>query len=68
MKYTQIFPKIEKYNNTWFILMKEMYRVYKNIEWMNSLEWWHIISEKRCDNYAHSQEDEHNEALKDFLQ
>ena len=25
MKYTQIFPETEKYNNTWFLLMKEMY-------------------------------------------
>jgi hypothetical protein len=27
-----------------------------------------LISEKRCDGYAHSQEDEFNEALKEFLQ
>jgi hypothetical protein len=32
------------------------------------LEWWQLISEKRCDDYAHSQEDEYNEALKEFLQ
>jgi hypothetical protein len=25
---------------------------------MNSLEWWQLISEKRCDGYAHSQEDD----------
>ena len=33
---------------------------------MNSLEWWQLIFEKRCDGYAHSQEDEYNEALKAF--
>ena len=27
------------------------------------LEWWQLISEKICDGYAHSQEDEYNEAL-----
>jgi hypothetical protein len=32
------------------------------------LEWWQFISEKRCDDYAHSQEDGYNEALKAFLQ
>jgi hypothetical protein len=32
------------------------------------LEWWGIISKERCDNYAHSQEDNYNEALKVFLQ
>jgi hypothetical protein len=31
------------------------------------LEWWQLISEKRCDGYAHSQEDEYNEALKEFF-
>ena len=31
------------------------------------LEWWQLISEKRCDNYAHSQEYEYNEAPKEFL-
>jgi hypothetical protein len=31
------------------------------------LEWWQLISEKRCDGYTHSQEDEYNEALKEFL-
>jgi hypothetical protein len=31
------------------------------------LEWWQLISEKRCDGYAHSQEDEYNEAPKSFL-
>jgi len=28
------------------------------------LEWWKIISEKRCDDYTHSQEDRYNEAPK----
>jgi hypothetical protein len=31
------------------------------------LEWWWLISEKRCDGCAHSQEDEYNEAPKEFL-
>jgi hypothetical protein len=35
---------------------------------MNPLEWWHHISEKRCDGYAHLQEDDvYNEAPKVFL-
>ena len=33
----------------------------------NLLEWWQLISEKLCDDYAHSKEHEYNEALKDFL-
>ena len=35
---------------------------------MNSLEWWQLISEKRYDGYAHSQEDDdvYNEAPKAF--
>jgi len=32
------------------------------------LEWWWLISEKRCDGCAHSQEDDYNDALKAFLQ
>ena len=32
------------------------------------LEWCQVISEKRCDGYAHSQEDAYNEALQEFLQ
>jgi hypothetical protein len=32
------------------------------------LEWWWLISEKRCDGSAHSQEEGYNEALKAFLQ
>jgi hypothetical protein len=32
------------------------------------LEWWQPISEKRCDGYAHSQENAYNEALNEFLQ
>jgi hypothetical protein len=32
------------------------------------LEWWKLISEKRCDGYAHSQEAEYNETMKEFLQ
>jgi hypothetical protein len=35
---------------------------------MNSLEWWQLIFEKRCDGYVHLQEDEvYNEAAKEFL-
>jgi hypothetical protein len=36
---------------------------------MNSIKWWKLISEKRCDGYAHSQEDDdvYNEAPKAFL-
>jgi hypothetical protein len=34
----------------------------------DSLEWWQLISEKRCDGYSHSQEDDYNEALKALLQ
>jgi hypothetical protein len=30
------------------------------------LEWWQLISEKRCDSCAHWQEDNYNEALKAF--
>jgi hypothetical protein len=30
------------------------------------LEWWQLISKNRCDGYAHSQEDDYNEALKAF--
>ena len=33
----------------------------------DSLEWWQLISEKRCDSYSHSQEDDYNEALKAFF-
>ena len=34
----------------------------------DSLEWWQRISEKRCDSYSHSQEDDYyNEALRAFL-
>ena len=32
------------------------------------LEWWRLISKKRCDGCAHSPEDDYNEALKAFLQ
>jgi hypothetical protein len=32
------------------------------------LEWWRLISEKRCDDCTHSLEDDYNEALKEFLQ
>ena len=36
---------------------------------MKSLEWCQLIFEKRCDGYAHSQEDDdcYNEALEAFL-
>jgi hypothetical protein len=33
---------------------------------INLLEWWQLISEKRCDGCAHSQEDGYNEAPKAF--
>ena len=32
----------------------------------DSIEWWQLISEKRCDDYSHSQEDDYNEAMKAF--
>jgi hypothetical protein len=35
---------------------------------MNALEGRQLISEKICDEYDHSQEDEYNKALKEFLQ
>jgi hypothetical protein len=39
------------------------------MQWKTSLlEWWRVISEKRCVSDAHSQEDGYNEALKAFLQ
>jgi hypothetical protein len=31
------------------------------------LEWWNLISAKRCDGYPHSQEDNYNEDQKVFL-
>jgi hypothetical protein len=31
------------------------------------LEWLQLISEKRCHEFAHFQEDEYNEAPKEFL-
>ena len=46
-----------------------MWKLQKNIQSeMNLLEWWQVISEKRCDDYAHLQEDGYNEALQSFLQ
>jgi hypothetical protein len=33
----------------------------------DSLEWWQLISEKRCDGYSHLQEDGYNEALEAFF-
>jgi hypothetical protein len=30
------------------------------------LEWWQLISKKRCDRCAHSKEYGYNEALKEF--
>jgi hypothetical protein len=32
------------------------------------LEWWWFIYEKRCEGWAHSQEEDYNEDLKTFLQ
>jgi len=44
-----------------------VYVMYK-MQWKKILlEWWRLISEKRCDVCAHSQEDDYNEALKEFL-
>ena len=38
------------------------------MQWKTSLlEWWLLISEKRCDSYAHSQEEYYNEALKEYF-
>jgi hypothetical protein len=34
---------------------------------MNSLEWWQLISENKCDGYSHSQEDDYNEVQKAFF-
>jgi hypothetical protein len=48
--------------------MKEMYKDCKKYRVKDSLEWWQLISEKRCDGYSHSQEDDYNEDLKEFLQ
>jgi hypothetical protein len=31
------------------------------------LEWWELISEKRCDGCTHLEEDHYNEDLKEFL-
>jgi hypothetical protein len=37
------------------------------MQWKISLlECWWLISDKRCDGCAHLQEDDYNEALKDF--
>jgi hypothetical protein len=37
------------------------------MQWKTSLlEWWWLISEKRCDGCTHSQEDDYNEDLKAF--
>jgi hypothetical protein len=48
--------------------INERNKNYKNTELMNSLEWWHLISENICDNYDHSQEDDvYNETPKAFL-
>jgi hypothetical protein len=46
--------------------MSEMYKTVE-IQSERLLEWWQLISEKRCDGYSHSQEDDYNEALKAFL-
>jgi hypothetical protein len=47
--------------------MKEMYRDCKKYRVKDKLEWWQLISEKRCDDCAHLPEDYYNEALKAFL-
>jgi hypothetical protein len=39
------------------------------MQWKISLlEWWQLIYEKICEHYAHSQEDDYNEALRAILQ
>jgi hypothetical protein len=39
------------------------------MQWKTSLlEWWRLISKKRCDGSSHLQEDDYNEAPKAFLQ
>ena len=45
-----------------------MYRDCKNTECKNRYNGGNFISQKQCDSYAHSQEDDYNEALKEFLQ
>jgi hypothetical protein len=47
--------------------MKEMYRDCKNTECKTHYNGGSFISEKRCDAYAHLQEDDCNEARKVFL-
>jgi hypothetical protein len=46
--------------------MREMY---KTVEYRvkDSLEWWELISEKRCVSYSHSQEYDYNEDINAFL-
>jgi hypothetical protein len=34
---------------------------------MYLLEWWYLVSQKICDGYVHSQEDDYNEVKNDFL-
>ena len=48
--------------------MKEMYGDCKNIECKTRQNGDNFIFEKRCDGYAHSQEDDYNEALKAFYE
>jgi len=50
------------------LLIKRTYaQTTKMLNETNFLKWWQLISKKRCDGYAHSQEDEYNEAPKEFL-
>jgi hypothetical protein len=51
-----------------FLLNNKYAENYKMQTETSLLEWWQLISEKRCDDYAHLQEHEYNEALKEFLQ
>jgi hypothetical protein len=47
--------------------MKEMYKDCKNTKCKTRYNSGSFNSEKRCDGYAHSQEDDYSEALKAFL-
>ena len=60
--------KTQRYSNTQFLLMSENVQRLQNYKVKDSLEWWQLILEKRCDGCAHSQKDDcYNEALRAFL-
>jgi hypothetical protein len=46
-----------------FLFNKEIRLNYKMQQKTSLLEWWWLISKKICDDYAHSQEYDYNEAL-----